>query len=92
MAALMRQAGWSPSRVGPADAPEPREPHGEFAYWRCSECHTLYYGAPDIQSVALRENATGKALNLLAGTGQRKKDAGEELPNGWDRRSAATLT
>ena len=62
-----------------------RELHGSFVHWRCSECHKLDYGAPDVRAAAARENALGKVLNLLAGMGQRKKDAGEELPEGWDR-------
>ena len=53
--------------------------------WRCSECHKLYYGAPDAQAAALRENTMGKVLKVLARMGQQKKDAAEELPEGWDR-------
>ena len=59
--------------------------NGTFIHWRCSECDTLYYDAPDVRYAALRENAMGKVLEILAGMGQRKKDAGEELPEGWDR-------
>ena len=62
-----------------------REPHGGVVHWRCSECHALYYGAPGVGAAALRENTMGKVLKVLAGMGQRKKDAGEELPEGWDR-------
>ena len=54
-------------------------------HWRCSECHTLYYGAPDVEAAAMRENTMGKVLKVLARMGQQKKDAGEELPEGWDR-------
>ena len=54
-------------------------------YWRCSECHLLYYGALDVRYAALRENAMGNWLKLLASEGQRRKHGGEELPEGRDR-------
>ncbi len=62
-----------------------REPHGSFIHWRCSECHALHYGSPDVRKAAVRENTMGKVLKVLANLGQQKKDAGEELPEGWDR-------
>ena len=62
-----------------------REPHGGFVHWRCSECHKLHYGAPDVGAAALRENTMGKVMKVLARMGQQKKDAGEELPEGWNR-------
>ena len=55
-----------------------REPHGGFVHWRCSEFHKLYYGAPDVRYAALRENALGTSLKLLASEGQRRKDQPEE--------------
>ena len=59
-----------------------REPHGRFVHWRCSECHKLYYGAPNVRYAALRENAMGNWLKILTSQGQRNRDAGEELPEG----------
>ena len=53
-------------------------------YWRCSECYLLYYGAKDVDLAAQRENALGKVLKMLTRSGQRKLDADEELPEGWE--------
>lgn len=54
-------------------------------HWRCSECHSLYYGAPGVRESALLENSIGRVLKVLATLGQQKRDSGEELPEGWDR-------
>ena len=50
--------------------------------WRCSECHILYQGTRDVDLTAHRENAMGEVLKILTRSGQRRKDAGEELREG----------
>ena len=54
-------------------------------HWRCSECDVLYHGTTDVDIAAHRENAMGKVLKILTRSGQRNRDAGEELPEEGDR-------
>jgi hypothetical protein len=54
-------------------------------HWRCSECHMLYYHAPEVADTLRRENTMGRVLKVLARMGQQTRDRGEELPEGWDR-------
>ena len=60
-------------------------PEQQGLRWRCSECHKAYPGAPEVRAAAVRENAIGKLMRVLARLGQQKKDEGEELPGRWDR-------